>query len=204
MLRAGSVILVLLAHLFPHRFSFGILGVDIFFVVSGYCITSSLCKMQEKVLARKLITFYLNRVIRLFPSIILTMVTSIIVFNYVLFEKEIYSAYNEIFAALLFYSNFFYMIKVDYFSNDGFFFTHFWSLSTEEQYYFFFPLIYFLLTKLSLIRIFIVLFLVAVVFHFYNFYNVSFYNPPLRFCEIFIGSFAATTKLVLRVSHSGC
>lgn len=189
LIRALSVLLVLMAHLFPGRFGFGIFGVDIFFVVSGFCITKSLQGIDGLNLYSKILKFYLKRIIRLFPSILAVTLLTILSMNFYLFENELQRLYKEISAMLLFHSNFFYMNNVDYFNPHGnFLFTHFWSLSTEEQFYFVYPLMLFLLTKRTLLLIFLFILVVAFLCNFFPNDNLNFYNPALRYFEIFLGA----------------
>ena len=76
-LRAISVILVILFHLYPNIFFFGYLGVDVFFVVSGYVITNSLYE-QQIIKKKSIVSFYIKRFKRLYPVLFLVIFTFIV------------------------------------------------------------------------------------------------------------------------------
>ena len=87
-LRAVAVVGVVLYHLDIRYFGGGYLGVDIFFVISGYLITSLILKeLNEKKFS--LTNFYKRRIRRLFPALILVIVTTFFLFNEIYLEKEI-------------------------------------------------------------------------------------------------------------------
>ena len=157
-LRGISVLLVILFHINEEIFFFGFLGVDIFFVISGYVITLTLHKEYSKDKKIKIISFYLRRIKRLFPSLIccifFTYFVYMIVADLIYFKEITKSAITSIFG----FSNLYYII-----SNQNYFinsienpFIHTWSLGIEEQYYLIYPffllLIYFSLYLLRTIK----------------------------------------------------
>jgi peptidoglycan/LPS O-acetylase OafA/YrhL len=141
-LRGVSVLLILLFHA-GFIFRGGFVGVDIFFVISGFVITRML--MREKVSNQGKIywnRFFFNRARRLIPSLsIVTTLTLIMVF--VLFDKaERFAAANEVFSVMFFWSNAFFFLKNDYLALNADVFTHMWSLAVEEQFYLVLPAVF--------------------------------------------------------------
>jgi len=135
-LRGISIIFVVVSHLNGFRnfliFNGG-LGVDIFFVISGFLITSLLLKEKIKTKSISLKRFYIRRVLRIFPVAYLYLLT-LIVLNF--FFKLNISAVNLL-AAFFYVMNFSYFIK----NYHSLLTQHFWSLSVEEQFYLLFPII---------------------------------------------------------------
>ena len=147
-LRGISVLSVVLYHLKFKYFSGGYLGVDIFFVISGFLITSLIFN-EIKSGNFSLISFYERRIRRLFPALIFVLSVTYIFFNGVYFEKELKSLSNSILSSLLFYANFYFLNLGSYFSptNESLPLLHMWSLSIEEQFYLFFPFLIILFKK---------------------------------------------------------
>ena len=100
-LRAISILGVLFFHLFPKTFSFGYLGVDLFFVISGYLITSIILRKQKSS-NFKLTDFWSRRIVRLFPAILIVSTINLIVAYFVLFPKEIIELARHQIASILF------------------------------------------------------------------------------------------------------
>ncbi len=139
-LRAFAVIAVIINHFNGDLLPSGYLGVDIFFVISGYVITSSLNGRKSKDFRGFITSFYERRIKRLFPALIaFVLITSVLI---CFFDPkpsgDIFTGISSLFGI----SNiaFFWKSK-DYFSSSVQFnpFTHTWSLSVEEQFYLFFP-----------------------------------------------------------------
>ena len=110
-LRAIAVMFVFVFHLEPKMFSSGYLGVDIFFVISGFVITGSLYKEFLQRGQIKIFTFYKKRFKRLYPILIVVIITTLICYflfgnlNNSLFIRE------SAFASLFGFSNFYYLLK---------------------------------------------------------------------------------------------
>ena len=159
-LRGISVIAVILYHFKFDLFSGGYLGVDIFFVISGFLITSIILK---EIFKNKfsLINFYERRIRRLFPALIFVIFTTYFLFESILLEEEVKELLNSIFSTILFYANFFFQSSGSYFSplNEQQPLLHTWSLSIEEQFYLFFPIFLFFFYKRINLIFFITLFL---------------------------------------------
>lgn len=145
-LRAMSVLAVIAYH-FELPLSNGFIGVDIFFVISGYVITQSLMRSSEDVWFTRLKLFYIKRVARLFPAFltvfIFTLIASILFLSPNVGVQQ--NAIKSSLGATLGISNFVIpRVTGDYFGTSGDTnpFQHTWSLSVEEQFYFLFPIIF--------------------------------------------------------------
>jgi peptidoglycan/LPS O-acetylase OafA/YrhL len=143
-LRAVAVLAVIFFHFNIPLFSAGYVGVDIFFVISGFLITSILVK---EISAGKfsILNFYERRIRRIVPMLFFISIVFLIV-GYFLFENITYkNLAGSIATSSLFFSNiFFQRTSPDYFAlaTTSFKpFLHTWSLSVEEQFYIFFPLL---------------------------------------------------------------
>lgn len=149
-LRAIAVALVIAHHFFPNQSSGGFLGVDIFFVISGFIITSLLMRDREKDLGRYLLDFYARRIRRIIPSALLVILLSVAATFYFLGEITGVDTARDGRAATFFVANIHFNSKnIDYFAS-GLpepILQHFWSLAIEEQFYLLWPLIFFLLAK---------------------------------------------------------
>ena len=147
-LRGISVIAVILYHYKFDLFSGGYLGVDIFFVISGFLITSIILK-EISANRFSLINFYERRIRRLFPALIFVISITYFLFDSIFLEEEIKKLLNSIFSTILFYANFFFQSSGSYFSplNEQQPLLHTWSLSIEEQFYLFFPIFLFFFFK---------------------------------------------------------
>ncbi len=144
-LRAVAVTLVVLSHLQIGIFSGGFVGVDMFFVVSGFVIGLTMVNEQTssgKVSFRR---FFERRFFRIFPPLsFMVAVMSVYAYFVVPFTKAQDFFIQQARAALFSYGNFFFMFrKLDYFvqSGDITFFLHTWSLGVEEQFYISLPLV---------------------------------------------------------------
>jgi peptidoglycan/LPS O-acetylase OafA/YrhL len=151
-LRAIAVGTVVLYHCgFAHHFPGGFIGVDIFFVISGYLITHLLRSDLERG-DLSIVDFYNRRARRIFPALF-AMYAVIVVYIFVTkLPYEAKSAGNDLIASMLFVSNIaFYFDVSDYFAvaSERNTLLHTWSLSVEEQFYVFFPTLLFLLYRLG-------------------------------------------------------
>lgn len=141
-LRYLAVLSVVLYHAFPNLVKGGFLGVDIFFVISGYLITSIICR-ELSANSFSIINFYVRRIKRIFPALIFVMVVSLIIgwFLFTAAEYQLLSKHS--FGGSVFYTNFFLAKESGYFDASAHEkpLMHLWSLAIEEQFYIVWPLL---------------------------------------------------------------
>lgn len=150
-LRAVAVLAVLIYHIWPTVVPGGYVGVDVFFVISGYLITGSLFKEFEATGRISVAGFYARRIRRLLPAA--TLVSLAVVLTLPLFPRVQWADIaTSVVASSLYVQNWFLADQaVDYLADDAKGpMNHFWSLSVEEQYYILWPLV--LLPILALAR----------------------------------------------------
>ena len=141
-LRAFAVIAVIIYHFNKDILPSGFLGVDIFFVISGYVISSSFSKIKSESIYTFLINFYTRRIKRLLPALIFFIITFCLIL--LILIPETGSSLKTAIAALFGLSNvYLYNFATDYFAqeNELNVFMHTWSLGVEQQFYFIFPFI---------------------------------------------------------------
>ncbi len=156
-LRALSVSGVVLYHLFANRFATGFLGVDIFFVISGFVMSRSIFRLTSMSDFREFNIgfkeFLFSRYLRLAPA--LGMTISIFIPLCIIWgdERDLARIIAQSTSALFGLGNFLaYFLSTDYFHARQNPFVHTWSLSVEEQFYFFTPLLIFILRKSRKLR----------------------------------------------------
>ena len=148
-LRALAVLAVIIYHVDVNYLPGGFLGVDLFFVLSGYLISSLIIKEYKKTGSVNLYNFYIRRARRLLPAVYFMITVGLVVmvlFNEVLLRK---SHLDAIFG-YIYSSNWWYIFhKLDYFDSFGAQspFKHLWSLAIEEQFYMIFPLLFLLVNR---------------------------------------------------------
>ena len=148
-LRALAVLAVIIYHVDVNYLPGGFLGVDLFFVLSGYLISSLIIKEYRKTGSLNLYNFYIRRARRLLPVVYFMITVGLVVmvlFNEVLLRK---SHLDAIFG-YIYSSNWWYIFhKLDYFDSFGAQspFKHLWSLAIEEQFYMIFPLLFLLVNR---------------------------------------------------------
>ena len=150
-LRALAVIPVILFHAGFELFSGGFIGVDVFFVISGYLITSIIIDdLSNKRFS--LVQFYERRARRILPALFFMLSICIPAAWILMTPNQMKDFSAGIFSVSLFLSNLYFMEQqVDYFapSSELHPLLHTWSLAVEEQFYIFFPVILLILFKLS-------------------------------------------------------
>lgn len=191
-LRGIAVLAVFIYHAFPELDSAGYLGVDIFFVISGYLITKNIIKIfeSENVSVKD---FYLRRILRLFPALIFTLILSLILATIVLFPAEFNSYVKHSFGGSTFLSNLLLSRENGYF-NDSTLprpLIHLWSLSLEFQFYLIYPsLLHFIYRRNKKLKFYtltlVSLFALAVISQFIS-ENFAFYLPFGRFWQFALG-----------------
>ena len=139
-LRAVAVLAVFLFHLSPERLPGGFLGVDVFFVISGYLITLILAR-AERENAVRLLDFYQRRIARIVPGFAVVAGATLCAAAAWYSDQDFASAGAVLLAASFWMANVKALLQGNYFelSADAQPFLHFWSLSVEEQFYAVFP-----------------------------------------------------------------
>lgn len=140
-LRALAVLSVVLFHFGVAWLSGGFLGVDVFFVISGFLITRNII-LEEGSGNFSLKDFYVRRFLRLFPSAAVTIFTTLVVSFIFLPPDEIIDLAQSAFAATFAVSNIYFWGEVGYFDVDAHLkpLLHTWSLGVEEQFYLIWPM----------------------------------------------------------------
>jgi len=200
-LRAIAVISVIVFHAFANVLPGGFLGVDVFFVISGFLITSILLRETGEG-HFSLWSFYERRIRRLIPPLIPVLVFSTTC-AWVLFSPLSLIEYSKSLLATVGYvANWFFYFDSGYFDAPAHSkpLLHMWSLGVEEQYYMFFPLLLMVfMPRVKLTNFLIVsLTLLSLALSLYwsrNAADLAFYSTMSRFWELGIGSILATTLI---------
>tara|TARA_Y100000031_G_scaffold40119_1_gene45647 strand:+ start:256213 stop:258180 length:1968 start_codon:yes stop_codon:yes gene_type:complete len=200
-LRSIAVLAVIFFHLNFLWIPGGYVGVDIFFVISGYLITSIILKEIDRG-AFTLVNFYERRIRRIIPAAFATVVVSSLFAYALLLPRDLDEYAYSVVATVFYVSNLFFWTKNGYFqpTAEEKPLLHTWSLSVEEQFYIFFPL--FVLISLRFVNkktLFIILVLLSVVslgiaqklLSSFSGTNTAFYFLPTRAWELAIGGLLA-------------
>jgi peptidoglycan/LPS O-acetylase OafA/YrhL len=194
-LRAVAVLSVLLVHLNIAGFSGGFVGVDVFFVISGYLITR-LIWAELKVGQFSFLNFYERRTRRIIPSLLATLLVSFIGAGLLFSPEDLLAYIRSLMSALLFVSNIYFWQEIGYFTSEIDIkpLIHTWSLSVEEQFYFIWPLLMVGLVRIKrpwiaylLVAIIALLSLAAAQTMVFIDTNAAFYLLPFRIFEFCIG-----------------
>lgn len=210
--RAISILLVVLFHLDVTIFQGGFIGVDIFFVISGFLITKIIKAELDETGQFNFGKFYLKRARRLLPSLFL-LLSLVYIFSYAIFSPgDFIKSTQSIFMAAVIVSNFFFYKESGYFDQSSELepLLHTWSLGIEEQFYLIWPLTLYLMFRFFSKRflfitatiLFISLFITYTLNHFdggfslsflKNFDNIQlksaiFYLLPFRIFEFLVGA----------------
>lgn len=190
-LRGIAISLVLLFHIWPEYFSFGYVGVDIFFVLSGYLITQIIyTKLESNNFSLK--EFYRNRIRRIFPTLIVVFLFSLLVGYLFMLPTELEQLGKHVKSSAFFYENFRLMDEVGYWDEAAVLkpLLHFWSLAIEEQFYIFWPLVLILLYRLKINILYTLGFLFLLLFITPLLTEVDkFYHTLARAWELAFGGF---------------
>lgn len=200
-LRALAVISVIVYHFFPAALPHGYLGVDIFFVISGFLITSLILdQLNQKKFS--LAHFYSKRIRRIMPALITVILTFTIIGCFVLFQEEYKQFFKHAAAALLFLQNINLYLEISYFDKNSTLkpLLHLWSLSIEEQFYVFWPLLLFISHKFIKNKTLIIFLLLVISLTYFLIIrlkdpSLSFYSPFARIWELMLGALLATTPI---------
>tara|TARA_Y100000766_G_C18913124_1_gene609485 strand:+ start:3421 stop:5301 length:1881 start_codon:yes stop_codon:yes gene_type:complete len=193
-LRAIAVIPVILFHAGFAAFNGGFIGVDVFFVISGFLITNIIINELNSD-SFSLVNFYERRARRILPALMMVMLICI-PFTLIWFvpgDMENFS--KSLLSASLFYSNYQFWFESGYFETASELkpLIHTWSLSIEEQFYIFFPLLLILIWKIRINYIFILILIFFSLSFFlaqwgaYNHPTATFWLLPTRMWELLLG-----------------
>lgn len=197
-LRAIAVLPVLFFHAGIEAFSGGFVGVDVFFVISGYLITSLIAADLSKG-AFSVSGFYERRIRRIIPALFLVVGVSAAYAPFALSGQDRLDFYESVIATTVFSSNILFYLEAGYFETAAEFkpLIHTWSLAVEEQYYIFFPLLLLAIWRLGVKRIqMALLVLLATSFCLAEWASTrhpdaSFFLLPTRLWEILLGGVVA-------------
>jgi peptidoglycan/LPS O-acetylase OafA/YrhL len=179
----------------------GFIGVDVFFVISGYLISSIIFESLDKG-TFSFSSFYARRIKRIFPALILVLVACFVFGWFALLADEYKQLGKHIAAGAGFVSNIFLWNEAGYFDNaaDTKPLLHLWSLGIEEQFYIVWPLLLWLAwkQKLNLVTTTIGIGIVSFALNLKGIKQdaiATFYSPQTRFWELLSGSLLAWVKL---------
>ena len=198
-LRAIAVLAVIGFHAFPAWIRGGFVGVDVFFVISGYLISTILLTGMERGSFR-FSQFYIRRIRRIFPALIVVLLACMVAGWLVLFSVEYKALGKHVAGSAAFVSNFVLWNEAGYFDKAAATkpLLHIWSLGIEEQFYIVWPLLLFVVWKRKAATLALLLLLLIVSFTF----NVlssdpvaDFYSPLTRFWELMAGAVLAYLSL---------
>lgn len=196
-LRTIAIVPVVLFHAGFSQFSGGFVGVDVFFVISGYLITAILLRSMDQ--GNYSITdFYIRRIKRIFPALLLVIAATTIA-AWIFFAPDKLIEYGgSLGSVTIFASNFWFWKSVNYFANNAHVepLLHTWSLAAEEQFYIFYPILLLMVarTRLNLSVVLISIGLISLglaVFMLESTPGAAFYLLPTRAWELIIGGLLA-------------
>lgn len=193
-LRAIAVFSVVIFHAFPQFLKGGFVGVDVFFVLSGFLISSIILKNLDRG-TFGFVDFYSRRVARIFPALLIVLAFCLVVGWFVLLPGEYRQLGKHVFAGSGFMSNIALLRESGYFDNAGDTkpLLHLWSLGVEEQFYIVWPLLVYIAYKMGLdtLKLILIVGLVSFVACIYGSYYqsaITFYSPHARVWELLVGA----------------
>jgi peptidoglycan/LPS O-acetylase OafA/YrhL len=193
-LRAVAVLSVVLFHAFPSIVSGGFIGVDIFFVISGYLITSIILQNIQNH-SFSFGDFYARRIRRIFPALILVLIACHVVGWFLLMPSEYQQLGKHIAGGATFSSNFLLWLESGYFdsSAESKLLLHLWSLGIEEQFYILWPAILVLAhkTRIKSIKLIALILSVSLLINLWltnTNPTAAFFLPISRFWELLAGA----------------
>lgn len=201
-LRAVAVLSVVGFHAFPGWVHGGFIGVDVFFVISGYLISTIIIDSLERN-SFSFIEFYVRRINRIFPALLLVMIACLALGWFVLLADEYKQLGKHIAAGAGFVSNFALLGESGYFDNaaETKLLLHLWSLGIEEQFYIAWPLMLWIAWKKKFSLLTITIALAAISFYLNidkvngGYVDAAFYSPQTRFWQLLAGSILAYMTL---------
>jgi peptidoglycan/LPS O-acetylase OafA/YrhL len=196
-LRALAILPVVGFHAFPDWFPGGFVGVDVFFVISGFLISTIIFKSLERS-DFSFVEFYARRVRRIFPALLVVLAACFVLGRHVLLGSELEMLGRHIAAGAGFVQNFVLWNEAGYFdlASEMKPMLHLWSLGVEEQFYLAFPLLMWATWRLriNLLIPVIVIFLASFAANLYGIGHdpvATFFAPQTRFWELMAGAMLA-------------
>jgi len=198
-LRFIAVFSVVVGHYFSNLAPQGFLGVDVFFVISGYVITQLLFTMEKDRASSFLIEFYAKRIRRIIPALLVIVTVFLLAFSLLVTRLDVVISNTGAYSLIGVSNLYLWHATTDYFSLSASQnpFTHTWSLGVEEQFYALYPVFFFLVWKLAKKRRFITLVTLVSTTSFLSLIlNIglshsktifAFYSMPTRFWELGAG-----------------
>lgn len=197
-LRTLALVPVILFHAGIAPFSGGFIGVDVFFVISGYLISTIIINELDEG-CFSILRFYQRRARRILPALFFVMLTCVPFAWFWLLPRDLEDFAESLVAVTFFVSNFLFWLEASYFDTSAELkpLLHTWSLAVEEQYYIFFPLLMALLVpwgKRAVVKVLLLLFVASFLLSQWGIYNrpsATFFLLPTRGWELLIGVFTA-------------
>jgi peptidoglycan/LPS O-acetylase OafA/YrhL len=194
-LRAVAVLSVVFNHAFEGLVPGGFVGVDVFFVISGFLISNIIS--QEAAAGKfSYFDFYSRRARRILPALATVLIVSAIFVWTLYLPNDFASFWKSVIYSALFSANFFFMVEIDYFAAPMEFYPllHLWSLAVEEQFYIVMPILILAVTKYVprrlphiIVALCVISFVTAeVMLHLHQ--KSVFYMMPFRFWELGLGA----------------
>lgn len=196
-LRAAAVLSVIVFHIEKNWLPGGFLGVDIFFVISGFLMTAILLREMSGGGGRfSLKAFYIRRIKRILPAFFAVLAATLTGGFFLFTKDDFFLLWKSALTALGFASNLYFARGKDYFApaQEEKPLLHIWSLSVEEQFYFAFPILLLLVVRKSLrvqAGFLAALCALSLAASFIPSALDKYYLPHLRACELLIGSLTA-------------
>ncbi|MGV0909386.1 acyltransferase family protein [Martelella sp. FOR1707] len=207
-LRAIAVVAVLLFHAFPGAFPGGFVGVDIFFVISGFLISGILIS-EFQLGTYSLKNFYIRRIRRIFPALVTVLLFSFLAGWFILLPAEFAQLGKHIVAAASFCVNLVLWNESGYFDNAAETkpLLHLWSLGVEEQFYIIWPILLWLTFRRnrSVATMTAIIFAASFILNIAQSVSNStadFYSPLTRFWELLAGAVIAIVSAKPRTTMS--
>jgi len=197
-LRAIAILPVIFFHAGFNNFDYGYLGVDIFFVISGFLITSFIVN-DLKLEKFKVLNFFDRRARRILPGLVFIMIASIPLALVYMQPDDLENFGQSLFATSLFSNNILLYLTSGYWDIASEFkpLLHTWSLSVEEQYYVVFPFLMILIWKLKNFWLMFLLFLFLSIISFFYYYFGSFGNESIESRASFLLLFGRAWQILL-------
>lgn len=200
-LRAIAILSVVIFHFFPTTLHGGFVGVDIFFVISGFLISSIIFKSLEHQ-SFSFLEFYAHRVRRIFPSLLVVVFACLVFGWWVLLADEYTQLGKHIAGSSVFVQNIILTKESGYFDNASELkpLLHLWSLAIEEQYYLFFPFFTWILWRfrehvISILTIFLLASFALNIINIESDPINTFFMPHTRVWELLVGGVLAYFKI---------